>query len=125
MVCDQELRRFFRMAPQAWNEPGGPEGRPRRRGSRPARPVTTLSAQTGGDLSRDLSWREVFGPGGVGDKMRVQLNAGGACWALVHLHRDSSSPHYSEDDVKFAAAVAPLLAPRIRADLRAPGPSRR
>ena len=77
---------------------------------------------TGGDLRRDLSWREVLGPAGVGDKMRIQLNAGGACWALVHLHRDSSRTHYSEEDVKFAADVAPLLAPRIRADLRAPGP---
>ena len=30
--------------------------------------------------------------------------------------------HYSEQDVEFAAAVAPLLAPRVRADLRVPGP---
>jgi hypothetical protein len=77
---------------------------------------------TGGDLRRDLSWREVLGPAGVGDKMRIQLNAGGTCWALVHLHRDSSRTSYSEEDVEFAAAVAPLLAPRVRADLRVPGP---
>jgi len=64
----------------------------------------------------------VWGPAGVGDKMRVQLNAGGACWALVHLHRDSARRHYSEDDIEFAEAVAPLLAPRVRADLRTPGP---
>ena len=63
-----------------------------------------------------------MGPAGVGDKMRVQLNAGGACWALVHLHRDSSRTDYSEEDIKFAAGVAPILAPRIRADLRRPGP---
>jgi hypothetical protein len=121
-VVNQALRRFFRMLPQAWNEPGGPGCQPRRQGLATSGPVTTLSAQTGGDLRRDLSWREVWGPAGVGDKMRVQLNAGGACWALVHLHRDSARPHYSEDDVRFAAQVAPLLAPRIRADLRAPGP---
>ena len=120
-VVDQALRRFFRMLPQAWNEPGGPGSQPPRQGLATSGPVTTLSAQTGGDLHRDLSWREVWGPAGVGDKMRVQLNAGGACWALVHLHRDSSRTHYSEDDVKFAADMAPLLAPRIRADLRAPG----
>jgi hypothetical protein len=78
-VVDQGLRRFFRMLPQAWNEPGGPGNRPPRQGLGTSGPVTTLSAQTGGDLRRDLSWREVWGPAGVGDKMRVQLNAGGAC----------------------------------------------
>ena len=124
LVVDQALRRFFRMLPQAWNEPGEPAVRPAQQGL-PARPppaVTTLSAATGGDLRRDLSWREVWGPAGVGDKMRAQLNAGGACWALLHLHRDGASKHYSEEDIKFVAGVAPLLAPRVRADLRAPGP---
>lgn len=124
MICDQELRRFFRMAPQAWNEPGVPGSRPPPRG--PAvrtLPATTLSAATGGDLRRDLSWREVFGPGGVGDKMRVQLNAGGMCWALLHLHMDISSKHYNQDDIEFAAVVAPLLGARVRADLRAPAPA--
>ena len=58
-----------------------------------------------------MTWREVFGPGGVGDKMRVRLCAGGTCWALLHLHRDIASEHYSEDDIEFAAAAAPLLAP--------------
>ena len=121
-VVDQALRRFFRMLPQAWNEPGGPGSQPVRPGLATSGPVTTLAAVTGGDLRRDLSWREVWGPAGVGDKMRVQLNAGGACWALVHLHRDRARRHYSEEDVRFVADVAPLLAPRVRADLRAPGP---
>jgi DNA-binding CsgD family transcriptional regulator len=123
VVCDQQLRRFFRMAPQAWDEPGAPRGWPARRGPAARAPlVTTLSAATGGDLGRDLSWREVFGPAGVGDKMRVQLTADGTCWALLHLHRDGTSRHYSEEDAKFAASAAPLLAPRVRADLRAPVP---
>jgi DNA-binding CsgD family transcriptional regulator len=123
LVVDQAVRRFFRMVRQAWNEPGVSADRPRQQGF-PARvpPVTTLSAATGGDLRRDLSWREVWGPAGVGDKMRVRLTAGGTCWALLHLHRLSSSRHYSEDDIEFAAGVAPLLAPRVRADLRAPCP---
>jgi DNA-binding CsgD family transcriptional regulator len=121
-VVDQALRRLFQMLPQAWNEPGGPGNRPAPKGFATSGPVTTLAAVTGGDLRRDLSWREVLGPAGVGDKMRIQLNAGGACWALVHLHRDSSRTYYSEQDVEFAAAVAPLLAPRVQADLRVPGP---
>jgi DNA-binding CsgD family transcriptional regulator len=124
VVCDHELRRFFRMAPRAWDKPGASGGRPLPRGSSARMlPVGTLSAATGGDLHRDLSWREVFGPGGVGDKMRVPLIAGGTCWALLHLHRDISSRHYSQDDIEFATAAATLLGPRVRADLRAPGPS--
>ena len=81
-----------------------------------------LSAETGGDLSRDPCWREVFGPAGVGDKMGVQLIAGGICWGLMHLHLDSSSPHYSEEDTQLLSAVAPLLTARLRARLRAIGP---
>ena len=123
VVCDNELRRFFRMSPQAWNEPGASGGQPAPQGPVAGTPVSTLSAATGGDLRRDVTWREVFGPGGVGDKMRIQLNAGETCWALLHLHRDIASQHYSEDDTEFAAAAAPLLAPRVRADLRAPVPS--
>jgi DNA-binding CsgD family transcriptional regulator len=122
LVVDQALRRFFRMLPQAWNEPGEPGSQPPRHGFATSGPVTTLSAATGGDLRRDLSWREVWGPAGVGDKMRVQLNAGGACWALLHLHRDGARKHYGEEEVEFVAAVAPLLASRVRADLRAPAP---
>jgi DNA-binding CsgD family transcriptional regulator len=123
VVCDRELRRFFRMAPQVWNVPGTPDGRPAPLGPAPGtRPATTLSGATGGDLRRDLIWREVFGPGGVGDKMRVQLSAGGTCWALLHLHRDISSKHYGEDDIEFAAAAALLLGPWVRAGLRAPVP---
>jgi DNA-binding CsgD family transcriptional regulator len=54
--------------------------------------------------------------------MRIQLNVDGECWALVHLHRDSTRKHYSEEDVGFVETVAPLLARRVRSDLRAPGP---
>lgn len=70
VVCDKELRRFFRMMPQVWNVPGTPDGRPAPLGpAAGALPVTTLSAATGGDLRRDLIWREVLayvrGPEGI------------------------------------------------------------
>ena len=122
LIVDRALRRFFRMLPEAWKEPGEPVSQPRGQGSAASGAVTTLSAATGGDLRRDLSWREVWGPAGIGDKMRVRLTAGGMCWALLHLHREGSSEHYSEEDVRFVAGVAPLLALRVRADLRAPAP---
>ena len=40
---------------------GGRE-RPAQQGFATSGPVTTLAALTGGDLRRDLSWREVWGP---------------------------------------------------------------
>ena len=44
LVVDQALRRFFRMLPQAWNEPGEPGSQPPRHGFATSGPVTTLSA---------------------------------------------------------------------------------
>lgn len=111
MVVDQAMRRFLRMMPEAWDKAGEHGGqRPRRK----AAPVTVLSTDTRGDLRRDLSWREVFGPAGVGDKMTAQFMADGVCWGLLHLNRDSSSGYYSEEDADFVSDVMPLLAARLR-----------
>ena len=109
MVVDQDMRRFLRLQPGQ----DAPHRLP---------PVSVLSADTGGDLRRDLMWREMFGPAGAGDKMRAALIADGTCWAYLHLDRDSSSRYYTQDDAEFVAEVAPLLAARLRAGLRALGP---
>ena len=39
--------------------------------------VTVASAATGGDLNRDLCWREVLGPASAGDTMGALLIADG------------------------------------------------
>jgi DNA-binding CsgD family transcriptional regulator len=114
-IVDQAMRRFLRMVPEA-REPG--RQRPRRGPAHRASLVTVLSAETGRDLSRDLSWREVFGPAGVGDKMSAQLVADGACWGMLHLHRDRSSRYYSQEDAEFVSEVAPLLARGLQVGLR-------
>lgn len=119
VVADRALRRLFELAPEAWNEPAKTGGQGT---AASAPPVATLSAATRGDLRRDLVWRELFGPAGVGDKMRAQLVDAGMCWAFLQVHRDGSSKHYGEEDAGLVADVAPLLAHRIRADLRAPVP---
>lgn len=123
MVVDRAVRRFLRMMPETWD---GTRKRTRQcplpHTSPGAAPAVALSTETGGDLSRDPCWRDVFGPAGVGDKMGVQFIAGGTCWGLMHLHRDSSSPHFSEEDTQLVSGVAPLLAARLRARLRDPGP---
>lgn len=109
VIVDQAIRRFSQRHPQAWAVP-------RHRAT--PRPVTVTSAVTDGELARDLMWREMFGPAGVGDHMSAALIAGGTCWAQLHIHRDSSGEFFSADDAEFVAGVAPMLAARLRVGLR-------
>ena len=53
--------------------------------------VLGAATVTGGDLARDLAWRDTFGPAGVGDYLSVPLMADGTCWAQLHLHRDGAA----------------------------------
>ena len=110
-IISGALRPFFRMLPNAARpSPAGHAGRP----------VTTLSAATGGDLHRNRLWRDLLGPGGAGDGMQVRLAAGGATWAHLDLGRERSSRWFTRDDAEFMAGLAPLLGARLRAGLRAP-----
>ena len=83
-------------------------------------PVTVLSAVTGGDLARYQPWRETFGPAGVGDYLEAPLTADGTCWAQLRFWRDSCGKFFSANDADLTAAVAPMLAARIRDGLRLP-----
>ena len=77
-----------------------------------------LSAATGGALDRDPLWREMLGPGGLGDQLGTPLAADGVCWAYLSLYRDDGRAWFSPGDAAFVASVAPLLAARLRAGLR-------
>jgi DNA-binding CsgD family transcriptional regulator len=85
--------------------------------TRPA-PVSVLSAATGGALDRDPLWREMLGPGGLGDQLGAPLAADGVCWAYLSLYRDEGCAWFSPGDAAFVASVAPMLAARLRAGLR-------
>ncbi|MBV9206809.1 MAG: helix-turn-helix transcriptional regulator [Actinobacteria bacterium] len=104
-------RRFYRMLPDTAQP--SPEWRSRQ-------PVTILSAATGGDLHRSRLWRELLGPRGGGDQLMARLTAGGDAWAHLDLGREQSSGWFTPDDADFMASLAPLLAARLRAGLRAP-----
>ena len=101
-------RRFFPLHQQSVKQPGR---------SSPAE-VSVLSAATGGAMERDLVWREMLGPGGLGDQLSARLAAGGVCWAYLTLYRDEDRAWFESDDAAFVAGVAPLLAARLRAGLR-------
>jgi DNA-binding CsgD family transcriptional regulator len=112
---DQDQRRFCRLVLEAWDG-----GQHRGRGGSQPPVVTTLSAATGGDLSRDLFWREILGPAGAGDVLDVMLATDGVCWGQLHLGRDSPGGWFGEDEAGFVGEVAPLIAARLRDGLRAP-----
>jgi len=112
-VVDQAMRRFCRLTGQDGTAVPA-AGVPRARSA-----VTALSAATGGDLRRDLCWRELLGPGGSGDSLTARLTADGTPWALLHAGRDSSARWYGEDETTFLADLAPLLGGRLRDGLRA------
>jgi DNA-binding CsgD family transcriptional regulator len=111
---DQDVRLFTRLLPEDW------DGDPHRTESGPPSAVTVLSAETGGDLRRDLLWREILGPAGTGDSLGVLLAADGAAWARLQVGRDNSGRWFSDDDAEFLAGVASLLGTRLRDGLRAP-----
>ena len=84
--------------------------------------VSLLSTTTGGALDRDPLWREMLGPGGLGDQLRAYLVADGVSWAYLTLFRDEGHHWFSPGDAAFIAGVAPLLAARLRAGLRQAAP---
>jgi DNA-binding CsgD family transcriptional regulator len=106
---DRDQRCFARLVLARWD--AGFAARPS--------PAIPLNAATRGDLRRDLVWREVLGPAGVGDVLDVTLAADGVCWGQLHLGRDSSARSFGSDDTELLAGVAGLLAVRLRNGLRA------
>lgn len=110
-VIGEDLRRFFPLELQS-RAPCPPPGR-----TRPGE-VSVLSAATGGALDRDPLWREILGPGGLGDHLRAYLAADGVCWAYLAMCRDDGRAWFSPGDAAFVASLAPLLAARLRAEVR-------
>ena len=77
-------------------------------------PAATLSAATEGDLDRSLRHRELRGPGGFGDELRVTLVAEDATWGAITLLRRRGAADFTEGDVRLMAAFAPYLAQGLR-----------
>lgn len=84
------------------------------------RASVSLSAATGGDLSRSTRWRECLRPHGVGDELMTVCRDPHGCWGSVELMRDSGDPPFDEADVQFLDDLAPTLGKLLRRSL--PGP---
>jgi len=82
--------------------------------------ISVLSTDTGDDLARDDRWRELFGPGNLGDVLTAGLAAGGACWGMLHLYREQGRRWFNHADVEAVAGVSTTLARRLRFSLISP-----
>ena len=88
-------------------------------------PAATLSAATEGDLDRSLRHRELRGPGGFGDELRVTLVAEDATWGAITLLRAARSSGLHRGRRTTDGGVRSLPGPGPEASDRAAGARRR
>jgi DNA-binding CsgD family transcriptional regulator len=77
----------------------------------------SLSAATGGDLTRSPRWRECLSPYGIGDELMTACRDRHGCWGSVELMRDSDDAPFDEDDVRLLHELAPILGTLLRRSL--------
>lgn len=76
--------------------------------------VSLLSGSTGGDLAGDVYYRDILGPLGMADEMRVLLRQGAHVWGLLVWCRGST---FTADEVGIASALCDPAASALRAAL--------
>ena len=81
-----------------------------------AQQAGVLSEATAGRLELSPRHREIFGPLGIGEDVRIALRANGGCWGYLVLHRHPAHP-FIEDEVAFLLSVAGRLAIGLRLSL--------
>jgi DNA-binding CsgD family transcriptional regulator len=86
------------------------------------RPVSTLSAATGGELERSRRWAECLQPVGLGDLAVLACRDASGCWGWLEAYRASADPSFEEQDTAVLASVAAVLANGLRHRAAATGP---
>jgi DNA-binding CsgD family transcriptional regulator len=82
--------------------------------ARRANPVSSLEAETGGDLARSRRWDEVFRCVGIGDEALVACRDRLGCWGWIEIWRDSNDRPFDERDLQLLAVVGPSLGSALR-----------
>ncbi len=77
------------------------------------RAVATLDAVTGGDRAASPRYRDIMGPIGLGDELRVVFRTGQTTWGYACLHRGEGIS-FDEREVAFMEHVAPHVAEGLR-----------
>jgi DNA-binding CsgD family transcriptional regulator len=82
--------------------------------ARRAKPVGSLSAETGGDLARSPRWDEVLRPVGIGDEAVLACRDALGCWGWIKAYRDDDDTPFAEPDLALLAHVGPTLGSATR-----------
>lgn len=76
--------------------------------------AAALGESTHGDLGRSLRQRDVRGPGGFEDEIRVVLATGSGAWGGLTLFREAGRRHFTPEEVEGVASMAGLIADGLR-----------
>jgi DNA-binding CsgD family transcriptional regulator len=76
-------------------------------------PVASLDQAANGDRASSARWREIMGPLGMGDELRIALRVEGTVWGFMCLHR-SGAAGFSVGDMAVLREVAPHAGEAIR-----------
>src|SRR3954468_6697288 len=81
------------------------------------RQVADLHAATGGRPERSARWRELRTLLDADAELRATFNAGGRGWGLLHMNRAGTARGFSDEEVGFVEAVAPVVGRALRLSL--------
>jgi DNA-binding CsgD family transcriptional regulator len=84
--------------------------------ARSGRHAGATSLATHGDLSRSARHNSQFALG-IGDELRGSFVADGNYWGAAGFLRDEDRPWYTEDEVRFLAALSDVIARALRGSL--------
>ena len=77
-------------------------------------PLGSLDLATHGDRRSSARYRQVLGPLGLGDEVRLALVTGDVCWGVLCLHRESAAAGFDESELTLLREVIPHLAGGLR-----------
>ena len=77
-------------------------------------PAASLSDATGGELERSLRQRELRGPQGFADELRVVCSDATGTSGALTLLREANRPLFTTSEVSFIASIADPLADGLR-----------
>jgi DNA-binding CsgD family transcriptional regulator len=81
-------------------------------------PAAALRASTGDHPTRSARFREVLGPAGFGDELRVVFRVDGEPWAAVALMRAADAPPFDARETALLAGLSAPLAEAVRDHVR-------
>ena len=82
--------------------------------ARSAQRAATLSQATDGKLDRSLRHRDLRGPNGFGDELRIGLTGDSTTWGGLTLLREQGSPDFAPAETRLLADLSPQIAEGLR-----------